>query len=236
MLVHEAMRRLHPPNPAIHRLRSGHDAMREIVEDALRARPEVHTGGLEQRFHLRRERESVAGQFAEEQGFLSHPVTHEQQTCAADVPDGDGEHPAQVVDEIVAVFFIQVWNHLGIGFAAKGVTRRQQGCAQLRRVVDLAIDHGDDRAVFVFHRLSARRGEVDDRQAREAEDGSFGGDRAPIVGATVGDPVKHPDHYVVRDLRTDPYQAGDPAHQAAAPLVGETARPLSKDCMNVGQI
>ena len=73
---------------------------------------------------------------------------------------------------------------LGVATGAEHVAQRLQFGAQLAEVVDLAVEHHDDVAVLVDHRLLAG-GEVDDRQAAVAEADAGLDVQLALVGAAV---------------------------------------------------
>jgi hypothetical protein len=57
---------------------------------------------------------------------------------------------------------VQMQERLGIGGCAEEHTISLEFCAQLRIVVDFAVEHDDETAVFTGHRLGSTVGKVDD--------------------------------------------------------------------------
>ena len=67
------------------------------------------------------------------------------------------------------MLLVQVTKRLGVGMRREGVSRTSgAAAADLVMVVDLAVEHDDDRAILVEDRLLAS-GDVDDAQAAHAE-------------------------------------------------------------------
>ena len=73
----------------------------------------------------------------------------------------------------------------------EGVALRLELAAKLHEVVDFAVEHDDDAAVFVAHGLGARRRKVENRQAAEAQRHARREERIAHVGTAVDDAVHH---------------------------------------------
>ena len=80
---------------------------------------------------------------------------------------------------------------LGIGTAVELVALALELGAELAEVVDLAVEHDDDAAVLVGHGLGAGLGEVEDRQAAEAEGDAAVDELSSHVGPAMDDPIHH---------------------------------------------
>ena len=96
------------------------------------------------------------------QRFNTERVTSHQQLLFIQVDNTQREHPVQDVEHGLALLFIQVQNHFGVGRGTKLMRLFQLG-AQLLEVVDLAVENDPQRTVLIRHRLPARTGQVDDR-------------------------------------------------------------------------
>ena len=87
----------------------------------------------------------------------------------------EGEHAVQLVEQCHPLLFEQMEDDLGVARAAEDMALGDQSLAQGGVIVDLAVHGQDQRAVLVHHRLRAGGAEVDDRQARMAEEHAGGG-------------------------------------------------------------
>ena len=118
--------------------------------------------------------------------LLAHPVPAHEADFPAAVPQGEGEHPLQTGDAIRPLLFVKMQNHLGIGSRGEDVPLCLQLLAQVKIVVDLAVDHQHDPAVFGIEGLIPRL-QIDDRKAAVAQQNA--GPRKEAV--TVRPPVGH---------------------------------------------
>ncbi len=91
-------------------------------------------------------------------------VAGQQQALTRHVPQGEGELAVELIDQRVAVVFIQVHQHFGIGLRGEAMAAALQLGAQFDVIENLAVEDHPYRAVFVAHRLVAA-GQVDDAQA-----------------------------------------------------------------------
>ena len=108
----------------------------------------------------------------------------------AGVPDGKGEHAAQVVDTVASIFFVEVDNGLGVAVGAVAMALGCQAFSQSRMVVDFSVENDPDRAVFVADGLVAG-GEIDDAQAAHAQAHGAVGEHAFVVGPAVQHGAAH---------------------------------------------
>ena len=106
------------------------------------------------------------------------------------VPDGDGEHAAQLLEHVGAPRLVAVDDGLGVAVRDELVAQRLKLGAQLLEVVDLAVERDGHRAVGVLHGL-ARALEVDDAQAAEAHGDVVVHEEALVVGPAMGDAIGH---------------------------------------------
>ena len=90
-----------------------------------------------------------------------------------------------------ALLLVEVRDHLGVALGREAVAARAQLVAQLAEVVDLAVEHDDDRAVLVGDRLIAGD-EVDDSQPLDAETDAVVEKHAPRVRPAMLERGAHP--------------------------------------------
>src|SRR3989442_15921263 len=94
---------------------------------------------------------------------------------ASGIPQRERKNSVEFFDEVHPPFLIAVKQDLGVCPRSELVARRQQIFAELRKVVNLAIEDNPDSLVLVRHRLMARGAEVDDAQAAVSQrDGLIG--------------------------------------------------------------
>ena len=94
-------------------------------------------------------------------------IAREQQPPAGGVPDGEREHAAEAVNTVVPPLLVRVDNRLGIAAGVITVSGGLELRAQVGVVVDLAVEHDLDRAVFV-----ARAAAILTRDRRCSADGA----------------------------------------------------------------
>src|SRR5205807_8909878 len=105
---------------------------------------------------LRRERELDAARLLGQgvvQGLDAEPVSREHEAPALRIPQGEGEHAAQLVDEVRAVLLVEVDDDLGVAPRGEPVPLRLEPPLELLEVVDLAVEDDLDGAVLVPERL-----------------------------------------------------------------------------------
>ena len=112
------------------------------------------------------------------------------------VPHDEGEHAAQHPGQLRAVLLVAMNDDFGVAMGLEDMPLGLQLGAQIHEVVNLAVEHADDGAVLVVHRLLAC-GQINDTQAAEAQrDGAarvVAADVIPFhIGAAVDDAVGHP--------------------------------------------
>src|SRR2546422_2594122 len=170
--------------------------------------------GREQRLDFRREVERPVIRVHVVQRLLTHTIPGEEELLAATVPDGEGEHPPELVDGPRALFLVQPEDGLGIAASAVAMAAALEGGAQLGMVVDLAVIHDVERSAVVVHRLMPARN-VDDREtAMRQSDASLVED-AEIVRAPMRHGIPHPDELegIYRAPRTRRKRdSANPAH------------------------
>ena len=107
------------------------------------------------------------------------------------IPDNERIHATKLVDDFLAPLLVAMQKRLGVGAAVEGIALRLELAAKLHEVVDFAVEHDDDAAVFVAHGLGARRRKVENRQAAEAQRHARREERIAHVGTAVDDAVHH---------------------------------------------
>ena len=91
-------------------------------------------------------------------------VACDEEFAPALVPDGEGEHPAQVFDARRAILFVEMNNRFGVAMRAIDVTACFEFRAVIRVVVDFAVVGDVERRVFISHRLMSGS-HINDAQA-----------------------------------------------------------------------
>src|SRR5437588_12747858 len=115
----------------------------------------------EQRFRLRRI-EELAVEYTVVERFFAKTIAGKDQLFPARVPKRDREHSVQSIDKSLAVFLVKMRDDLGIGRGGEAVSFLLEIATDLAVVVELAILHRDDRAIFIKDRLVAGL-KIDDR-------------------------------------------------------------------------
>jgi len=138
------------------------EAQEVVARLAVDLGPEAREG--QECLHLARERPrpGVAGI---EQRLHSEAIAGEQQPRAPPVVDREGEDARELLDQPLAVLFVEMHQHFGVGTTVEAVAAGLEECRQGAVVVDLPVVHDIDAAVLIGHRLQTRGREVDQRQA-----------------------------------------------------------------------
>ncbi len=141
---------------------------------------------LEERLRLRGEHELAAREPDVTKRLLAQPVADQHEALAPAVPERDREHALDPLGEPETPLLVGVRDERGVARARDVVPERLELAAELRVVVELAVEDRDDLAAFVGDRLVAGL-QVDDRQTPVGEGaGARDGD-----GAVVGAPMYH---------------------------------------------
>ena len=139
-------------------------------------------------------------------------VAREQQPALARVPDGEGEHPAQVLEHALAALLVEVDEDLGVAAGGEAVAGALEIVPQRRVVEDLAVLHDVHGAVLGRDRLAAA-GEVDDRQPPRGEGHRPGDGRRRVIGAAVDERRAHRlQRRRVDGAAVEGGETADPAH------------------------
>ena len=91
-----------------------------------------------------------------EQRLLPDAVAGEQECSPGGVPDGECEHSVQAVHAPGSKVLVEMGDHLGVPLGRERMALRGELLPQLAIVVDLAVEHDGDGAVFVVDRLISR--------------------------------------------------------------------------------
>ena len=126
--------------------------------------PGVHAAAGQQRRQRRREPDPVAV-LGHVQRLDAEPVAAEQHATAVALDDGEGEHPFEVADEIVAPAVVGLEQNLAVAVREESVAVALKLAAQLLVVVDAAVPDDRQAELGVDHRLRAGFGQIDDFQA-----------------------------------------------------------------------
>ena len=141
-----------------------HTVQAQVVVQPGRIEAGVHPRGAQQRLRIRGKAEKARA-LRVVQRLDSQPVAGQEQLLRVHVPDGEGEHPGQLFDAGWPPLRVRLEDDLGVSPGTERVALRDQLLAQLRIVVNGAVE--DDRAlrVGIEHRLVGFCREVDDGQA-----------------------------------------------------------------------
>jgi len=116
--------------------------------------------GLQNGFGLGGENKAALMQGVK-QGFLSESVAGEEQGLLVLVPDGQGEHAAEVLEAVGAEFFVEMDDYFGVAEGFEAVAALFEIGAELFEIVAFAVVADPDGLIFVGHGLVAGL-EVDD--------------------------------------------------------------------------
>jgi hypothetical protein len=184
----------------------------EIVVERLRGDLPLEPAVLQEPLQLGGERQ-VVGVVDVVERLLAGAVPREQEAPVALVPERDREHAAEARHPVGAVLLVAVDDRLRVRSGGEPMASGNQLVPQLLEVVDLAVEHHDDRPVLVEHGLIARR-QIDDRQAAVPQPHAPLEVKAVGIGATMGHRGGHAAEELARDrvprVRMD--DAGDPTH------------------------
>ena len=98
----------------------------------------------------------------------------------------------QLLDDAVAVLFVQMDDRFGVAARSIAMPLRLEAGPQRGVVVDLAVEGDPHAAVLVGHRLLAGRADVDDGQAAMREADGAVDEQTGAVGTAMGQHIAHP--------------------------------------------
>src|SRR3989442_13150852 len=123
--------------------------------------------------------------------LLAGAVTGQDKAFGAVIPERDGEHAVQRLNEVGALVFVEVNDHLTVRLGLEPVTASNELLAKFLVVVDLAVEDQRNVAGLAGKRLVACL-EVNDAQAADGE-GQVRRFKFPVaVGATMLETRRHP--------------------------------------------
>jgi hypothetical protein len=96
-----------------------------------------------------------------------------------------------MVEEVDAVFFIEVQHDLRIGPRLEPVSSLLEPLAEAREVVDLSVDDHRNGVVFIGHGLGCLGSKIDDRQAPVPKHARAVAAQTVVVRATVHHRITH---------------------------------------------
>src|SRR6266540_4218574 len=114
----------------------------------------------------------------------AHAIAAQKQPPARPVPNGEGEHAVEPLNQIVTPLLVGVSKDLGVGAAFEAVAVANQLLAKLRKVVQFAVQDDLDRPILVAKRL-VPASDVDDAQTTRAESDVRRGEQPIVVRASM---------------------------------------------------
>ena len=180
----EVRARLDPADVRVQRVRLGHVLEGQVVLERGLVDGTGVGGDVEQRLLLAGEERAALVAHREER-LDPEPVTRAEQHALLRVPDEEGEHAAQLADDVDAEVVVPGDDGLAVALGLELCAEVPgQPLAQLDVVVDLAVEDQVVAAAEPRQRLVAVL-DVDDGQAAEADDDVVVRPRAALVRAPV---------------------------------------------------
>lgn len=130
-----------------------------------------------------------AGVVAVVEGFDAVGVAGQPQGALGGVPEGEGVHAAQALEQVFAPVPVAVEQDFGVAVGMENAAGALQLLAQFAEVVDFAVEDQYAAAGGVDHRLIARGAQVEDGQPPVAEQNAPVGGSPLSVG--VGSALAH---------------------------------------------
>ena len=100
-----------------------------------------------------------------EQRANAHTVTSKQNRLFPGVIKGYGKLAIEILDKIRAFLFVEMNDHLGVGFGAKMMPLANKLLAQFKVIEDLTVKDDPHRSILIANRLPSPL-QVNDAQAR----------------------------------------------------------------------
>ena len=98
------------------------------------------------------------------EGLDAEMIAGAEQFALVPVPDHEGEHASNLLQQFHAPLLIAMQQHLGVAFGGEGVAGLDKLFAKRLIVVDLTVEGDDQRTVLVINRLLAAT-QIDDAQS-----------------------------------------------------------------------
>ncbi len=199
-------------NPFEQRARGAHIAEGEKLGQRFRVELSADVRQLQERLGLRGEGELPLGERVVKR-FDAEGIARNDQPLGAAVPERQGKHALELLQERIALLLVEMDDDLGIAARGELVARLLETGPQLAEVVDLAVADDDEIAVLVADRLMAA-GDVDDRQPPHAEEQLIVDEATLVVGSSMQNGAAHArEHGGIGPSRTAQTQhAVDSAH------------------------
>ncbi len=189
----DPFRRPHLFESLVDRMRAGHVTEAQISGEAVAIDLGTPTRMREEALRLRSEEHRVCDPAVVER-LLADPIADETELALGAVPQRDREHADKSRQRPLDAPSLECCeDHLGVGVAAEDRALRGKLAAQLRRIIDLAVEHDDEPAPGRNHRLVAGGREIDDRQTPETDRKACRriAPRIGVVRPAMGDRVGH---------------------------------------------
>ncbi len=138
---------------------------------------------------FRSEQQPLRRQFVV-QRLDAQPVARDEERFRVAIPDGKGEHAAQMLHTVGAVLLEEVNDGLGIAVRAVVVAALDELFAQGKMVINFAVEHDPERAVFVRNRLMSTRN-VDNAEPPHADSDPAVRIKTFVVGPAMADYAAH---------------------------------------------
>ena len=151
----------------------------------------LKAGMLEETLDLAAEQQIAVGGLIVVERLDAEDVTRAKELAGAHVVHHEAVHATQAIDQTLSPLLIAVHEDLGVGVAVERVPRGLELGAELLKVVDLAVEHHEDRAVLVAHGLGASLGEVENGQAAETQRHAIFDMGSAHVGTAVDNAIHH---------------------------------------------
>ena len=175
-----------------HGQRCGHIAVGEILAHGRRGQAARHVGMLEQRGQLGREdKQPARGRMVVVEGFFPEAIATREQALLVPVANDERPHAVEAVRHVFAPDGIARQQHLGVGMVrAEHPPRLFEFFAQLREIVDLAIEDDHQPAIGGLHRLRPAR-KVENAQPAVPQKNTAAGPESFRVGPAGDKAVRH---------------------------------------------
>ncbi len=142
-----------------------HVLKRKVVIEGLCTHGPVKARYLDECFELAGKGKQPARRIVEiEKRLVSEPVAGESQLLTMLVPEREGEHAPEGLDEPCTLLLIQVHDALGVGARPHRVPGSYQPGAQVGKIVDLPVVDDPGRGGLVAQGLVST-GDINDAQA-----------------------------------------------------------------------
>ena len=191
----------------------GDVAQREVLLHRQRVHAAIERGVLHQHLELGAKGERAVLEQGVEHRFDRQTVARHEQGVALAVVEAKRKHAAKTLHAVLAPGLPGMDDDFGVAAGVEDVTERFELGDEFLEVVDLAVEHHRDRAIFIEQRLLSR-GQIDDGQPAVSERDAGLEVIARLVRATMVLDVTHALHQGAIEvaLAAGIEEAGDAAH------------------------